>query len=82
MCAFYARKLKFGMLLTQTYIFSAVLVTPESCPEVGLGVKMYNIRLVFLQIVVEIYAFRYCCHMGNDQRAGAFLYFGHMSNLF
>ena len=40
---FYARKLKFGMLLTprpNLQLFARV--APASCPGVGLGVKMYH----------------------------------------
>ena len=31
-------------------------------------------------MVVKMYAFRCCCHMGKGQRAMVFLYFGHMSS--
>ena len=52
-------------------------VAPGSCPEVRLGIKMY-LKQIIWKIVTEIYAPRCCCHMGKDQNAGAFVYFGHM----
>ena len=40
---------------------------------------MYNMRLSIWKLVIEIYASK-CCHIGKKQRAGAFVYFVHMSS--
>ena len=70
---FYARKFKFGMLLTQTETFNCML-------ELFLGhalgeardQKVYQIE--HFENSVEMFASRYC-HVGRDQRAEAFVYF-------
>ena len=73
---FYARKLKFGMLFTQTLTFKKMLELPlDDVWRVGLGVRMYNNKLSIWKIVVEIYDSWCCCHMGKEQKAGAFVYF-------
>ena len=73
----YARQLNFSNLFTQTKTFSSI--APGSCPGVGLGSKCITDQIEHLENS-EIYASRCCCHMGKEQRAGAFIYFGLMSS--
>ena len=63
---FYARKLKFGMLLIpRPYLKLCARDAPVSCPGVGLGVKMYNwsdFTLTFMSaFLLEVITWVFLC---------------------